>query len=82
VPPEAASSTPQAISETAQGPALNGAGIYSNVGSSQSNIDTIVGMGFSQDQAVRALRASFDNVNQAVELLINVRPSAVIFGGS
>ncbi|KAH9011014.1 hypothetical protein EDB85DRAFT_1158168 [Lactarius pseudohatsudake] len=28
-------------------------------------------MGFTQDQAVRALRASLDNVDQAVELLIN-----------
>ncbi|KAI9455447.1 hypothetical protein BJY52DRAFT_643047 [Lactarius psammicola] len=71
VPPDVASSIPQAISGTAQGPALNGAGIYSNVGPSQSNIDAIVGMGFSQDQAVRALRASFDNLDQAVDLLIN-----------
>ena len=31
-------------------------------------------MGFTQDQAVRALRASFDNVDQAMELLLNVRP--------
>jgi len=28
-------------------------------------------MGFTQDQAVRALRASFDNVDQAIELLLN-----------
>ncbi|KAH9159135.1 hypothetical protein EDB89DRAFT_2054221 [Lactarius sanguifluus] len=70
VPPEVAS-IPQAISGTAQGPSLNGAGIYSNVGPSQSNVETIVGMGFTQDQAVRALRASLDSVDQAVELLIN-----------
>ncbi|KAI9442609.1 hypothetical protein H4582DRAFT_1298152 [Lactarius indigo] len=71
VPPDVASSTPQAISGTAQGPSLNGAGIYSNVGPSQSNVETIVSMGFTQDQAVRALRANFDNVDQAIELLIN-----------
>ncbi|KAH9046059.1 hypothetical protein EDB84DRAFT_739283 [Lactarius hengduanensis] len=71
VPPEVASSIPRAISGTAQGPSFNGAGIYSNVGPSQSSIETIVGMGFTQDQAVRALRASLDNVDQAVELLIN-----------
>lgn len=71
VPPDVALSNPQAISGTAQGPSFNGAGIYSNVGPSQSNIETIVGMGFTQDQAVRALRASLDNVDQAVELLIN-----------
>ncbi|KAH8994752.1 hypothetical protein EDB86DRAFT_1244585 [Lactarius hatsudake] len=71
VPPDVTSSIPQTISGTAQGPSLNGAGIYSNVGPSQSNIETIVDMGFTQDQAVRALRASLDNVDQAVELLIN-----------
>jgi UV excision repair protein RAD23 len=71
VPPVASSSSPKPISEMAQGPALSGAGIYSNVGPSRSNIDKITGMGFLQDQAVRALRASNDNVDQAVELLIN-----------
>ncbi|KAH9062478.1 hypothetical protein EDB87DRAFT_306779 [Lactarius vividus] len=70
VPPDVASSTSQAISETAQRPSINAAGIYSNVGPSRSNIETIVGMGFTQDQAVRALRASLDNVDQAIELLI------------
>ncbi|KAH9159859.1 hypothetical protein EDB89DRAFT_2044583 [Lactarius sanguifluus] len=54
VPPGVASIHPQAISGTAHGPSLNGAGIYSN---------TIVGMGFTQDQATA--------VDQAVELLIN-----------
>ena len=39
-------------------------------------------MGFTQDQAVRALRARSDNVDQALELLLNVRPSTVILGGS
>ncbi|KAH8982675.1 hypothetical protein EDB92DRAFT_2117701 [Lactarius akahatsu] len=62
VPPEVASSIPQAISGTAQGPSFNGAGIYSNAGPSQSNIETI---------PCTALRASLDNVDQAVELLIN-----------
>ncbi|KAH9036716.1 hypothetical protein EDB83DRAFT_1756198 [Lactarius deliciosus] len=71
VPLDVASSVPQTISGTAQGPSLNGTGIYSNAGPSQSNVETIVDMGFTQDQAVRALRASLDNVDQAVELLIN-----------
>lgn len=71
VPPVVASSTPKAISEMAQGTTLNGGGIYTNMGPSQSNIDTVVDMGFSQEQAVRALRASFDNVDRAVELLVN-----------
>ena len=39
-------------------------------------------MGFTQDQAVRALRATSDNVDQAIELLLNVRLSPVILGGS
>ncbi|KAF8264428.1 hypothetical protein EI94DRAFT_470670 [Lactarius quietus] len=77
-PPVAVASSSRVISETAQGPGLNGAGIYSNVGPSQSNIDQIVGMGFTQAQAVGALRASFDNLDQAVERLLNVRPSTGI----
>ena len=79
VPPVAAASSPKPISEMTQGPVQNGASTYSNLGPSQSNIDKIAGMGFLQDQAVHALRASNDNVDLAIELLLNVRP---IFGGS
>lgn len=69
--PPVASSSSIGISETAPGLGLNGTGISSNVGPSQSNIDQIVGMGFTQAQAVRALRASFDNLDQALDLLLN-----------
>lgn len=41
--------------------------VYSNAGPSQSNIMSIMSMGFTQYQAVRALHASSDNVDQALE---------------
>ncbi|KAI0295828.1 hypothetical protein B0F90DRAFT_1130819 [Multifurca ochricompacta] len=41
---------------------------------SQSNVNKIMDMGFTQEQAVRALRASFDNPDRAVEFLINGFP--------
>ena len=75
VPPvAAAASSAQPVLEVPPGPALNGTGIYSNAAPSQSNIERITGMGFSQDQAVRALRSSHDNVDQAIEFLVNVSP--------
>jgi uncharacterized UBP type Zn finger protein len=43
------------------------------VGVSRANIDQLVAMGFPEDQVVRALRASFDNRDGAVEYLLNVR---------
>lgn len=42
--------------------------LYSNVGPSQSSINSITSMGFIQDRAVRALRSSSDNVVHALEL--------------
>ena len=33
-----------------------------------------MGMGFTEEHVIHALRASFDNPDQAVELLLNVRP--------
>ena len=32
-----------------------------------------MGMGFTEEHVIHALRASFDNPDQAVELLLNVR---------
>jgi UBA/TS-N domain len=32
-----------------------------------------MGMGFTEERVIHALRASFDNPDQAVELLLNVR---------
>ena len=65
------------IPVTAPGLGLsNGTGIPSNAGPSQSNINNIVAMGFTQAQAERALRASSNNLEQALEFLLTVRTSA------
>ncbi|KAH9993258.1 hypothetical protein BJV77DRAFT_377984 [Russula vinacea] len=55
------------------GSTFSGSGISSNTGASQTNIDGIMnmGMGFTVERVIHALRASFDNPNQAVELLLN-----------
>jgi hypothetical protein len=34
-----------------------------------------MGLDFTREQVVNALRASFDNPDQAVDLLLSVRPS-------
>jgi UBA/TS-N domain len=39
-----------------------------------------MGMGFTVERVIHALRASFDNPNQAVELLLNVRFSLSSLG--
>lgn len=38
----------------------------------QSTIQSMVDMGFPRDQVLRALRASFNNADRAVEYLMNV----------
>ena len=57
------------------GPGFSGPGLSSNAGVSEANIDKIMGMdlGYSREDVVRALRASYDHPDQAVEFLFNVR---------
>jgi UBA/TS-N domain len=51
------------------------------LGVSQANIDQITGMGldFTREQVVNALRASFDNPDHAVDILLGVRFSFLFF---
>jgi hypothetical protein len=37
-----------------------------------------MGMDFTEERVIHALRASFDNPDQAVELLLNVRPPLIL----
>ena len=57
------------------GPAFSGSGLSSNAGVSEAHIEQIMSMntGHSREDVVRALRASFDHPDQAVEFLFTVR---------
>lgn len=46
----------------------------------QSSIQNMVEMGFPRDQVLRAMRASYNNPDRAVEYLMTVRPFSFIRG--
>lgn len=70
-PAPAAATPPPALSAPAE-PAAAGSSFLSGA-QLQTSIQSMVDMGFERDQVMRALRASFNNPERAVEYLMTVR---------
>ena len=73
-PPNAPILTPaQAAPIEGAAPASAGDGSFLTGEALQSTINNMIEMGFEREQVMRALRASFNNPERAVEYLFNVR---------
>ncbi|QRV94072.1 UV excision repair protein rhp23 [Ceratobasidium sp. AG-Ba] len=72
-----ASSTP-ASSTPAQPPAFGDTSSFVTGGALNASIENMLGMGFEREQIMRALKASFNNPDRAVEYLLNGIPDHLL----